>query len=296
MASIAWGARWRDNCLRVRSQSVISAKTRIEVVTEGVFTRMILSDRGLEGVAAVIFDEFHERSLDADLSLALALDVAGALREDLRLLVMSATLDGARVARLLGDAPAIVSEGRAFPIVTKYLGRDPAERIEAAVVAAAMRALAEESGSILAFLPGQGEIKRVAALLAERLKDSNVEITPLYSAIDRAAQDRAIAPVKSPARKIVLATSIAETSLTIEGVRIVIDCGLARDRVFEPDRGLTRLETVRVSPRRRRSAPRPRRAHRARGLLPLMGRSRDRSARGFFDARDHGGGSFRPCP
>ncbi|MEJ0092660.1 MAG: ATP-dependent helicase HrpB [Methylocella sp.] len=232
---------------RVRSQSLISAKTRLEVVTEGVFTRMILSDPGLEGVAAVIFDEFHERSLDADLSLALALDVAGALREDLRLLVMSATLDGARVARLLDDAPAIVSEGRAFPIATKYLGRDPAERIEAAVVSAAMRALAEESGSILAFLPGQGEIKRVAALLAERLKDSKVEIAPLYSAIDRAAQDRAIAPVKSPARKIVLATSIAETSLTIEGVRIVIDCGLARGPRFEPDRGLTRLETVRVS-------------------------------------------------
>ena len=233
--------------LRVRSQSLVSAKTRIEVVTEGVFTRMILDDPALTGVAAVMFDEFHERSLDADLALALALDVAGALREDLRIVVMSATLDGARVARLLGDAPVIVSEGRAFPVATKYLGRDPNQRLEAAVAAATLRALAEETGSALVFLPGQGEINRVAALLADRLRDATIEIAPLYSAIDRTAQDRAIAPVKPPARKIVLATSIAETSLTIEGVRIVVDCGLARAPRFEPDRGLTRLETVRVS-------------------------------------------------
>jgi ATP-dependent helicase HrpB len=233
--------------LRVRSQSLISAKTRVEVVTEGVFSRMIIDDPVLDGVAAVIFDEFHERSLDADLGLALALDAAGAFREDLRLLVMSATLDGARVARLLEDAPVIVSEGRAFPVVTKYLGRDPGERIEAAVVGAVLRAMTEEPGSALAFLPGQGEITRAAALLAERLQGSNIEIAPLYSALDRAAQDRAIAPVKPPARKIVLATSIAETSLTIEGVRIVIDSGLSRAPRFEPDRGLTRLETIRAS-------------------------------------------------
>ena len=195
----------------------------------------------------MIFDEFHERSLDADLSLALCLDAASVLREDLRLLVMSATLDGARVAKLLDDAPVIVSEGRAFPIETQYLGRKPGERVEAAVAAAALRALAEEKGSILAFLPGQGEIKRTAALLAERISDAKIEIAPLYSAIDRAAQDRAIAPVRAPARKVVLATSIAETSLTIEGVRIVIDCGLTRQPRFEPDRGLTSLETVRVS-------------------------------------------------
>ncbi len=195
----------------------------------------------------MIFDEFHERSLDADLSLALCLDAASVLREDLRLLVMSATLDGARVAKLLDDAPVIVSEGRAFPIETQYLGRKPGERVEAAVATAALRALAEEKGSILAFLPGQGEIKRTAALLAERISDAKIEIAPLYSAIDRAAQDRAIAPVREPARKIVLATSIAETSLTIEGVRIVIDCGLTRAPRFEPDRGLTSLETVRVS-------------------------------------------------
>jgi ATP-dependent helicase HrpB len=233
--------------LRVRAQTLISAKTRIEVVTEGVFARMLLDDPSLAEVALVIFDEFHERSLDADLSLALCLDAAAILREDLRLLVMSATLDGARVARLLDGAPAIVSEGRAFPIVTRYLGRKPGEQIEVAVAAAALRALAEEDGSILTFLPGQGEINRTAALLAERLADPSIEIAPLYSAIDRAAQDRAIAPVRPPARKIVLATSIAETSLTIEGVRIVIDCGLSRAPRFEPDRGLTSLETVRVS-------------------------------------------------
>lgn len=233
--------------LRVRSQSLVSAKTRVEIVTEGVFTRMILHDPTLEGIGAVIFDEFHERSLDADLGLALALDASSALREDLRILVMSATLDAARVARLLDDAPVIVSEGRAFPVETKYLPRDPGERIEAAVVAAALRALAEEAGSVLTFLPGQAEINRAAAMLAERVRDPMVEIAVLYGAIDRAAQDRAIAPAKPPRRKIVLATSIAETSLTIEGVRIVIDSGLARAPRFEPDRGLTRLETVRAS-------------------------------------------------
>jgi ATP-dependent helicase HrpB len=233
--------------LRVRAQTLASAKTRIEIVTEGVFARMILDDPALFGAALVIFDEFHERSLDADLSLALCLDAASALREDLRILVMSATLDGARVAKLLDDAPVIVGEGRAFPIVTKYLGRKPQERIEAAVAAAALRALSEEDGSILAFLPGQGEINRTAALLAERINDPSIEIAPLYSSIGRAEQDRAIAPVAPPARKIVLATSIAETSLTIEGVRIIIDCGLTRTPRFEPDRGLTSLETVRVS-------------------------------------------------
>ncbi|WP_026607537.1 ATP-dependent helicase HrpB [Methylocapsa acidiphila] len=233
--------------LRVRAQSLVSAQTRIEVVTEGVFTRMILDDPSLSGVALVIFDEFHERSLDADLGLALALDVAGALRDDLRLLVMSATLDGARVAQLLDQAPVILSEGRAFPVETIYLGRDPNVRIEAAVAAATLRALSEQSGSILAFLPGQGEINRSASLLAERLGDSAVEIAPLYGAIDKAAQDRAIAPARPPRRKIVLATSIAETSLTIDGVRVVIDSGLTRTPRFEPDLGLTRLETVRVS-------------------------------------------------
>src|SRR4051794_27058892 len=157
--------------LRVRLGSKISARTRIEVVTEGVFSRMILDDPALDGVAAVLFDEFHERSLDADLGLALALDTQGGLREDLRLLVMSATLDGARVARLLGDAPIVESEGRAFPVETRYLGRDSTRRIEEQVADVAARALRSEPGSILVFLPGQGEIRRVETLLRERVTD-----------------------------------------------------------------------------------------------------------------------------
>ena len=232
--------------LRVRLQSLVSRRTRIEVVTEGVFARMILDDPALEGVSAVLFDEFHERSLDGDLGLALALDVQGALREDLRLLVMSATLDGARVARLMGDAPRIESEGRAFPVETRYLGRDPAARLEDQVAQAALRALREEGGSILVFLPGQGEIARVAALLGGRV-GPDVDIAPLFGAMDARAQDRAVAPSPLRRRKIVLATSVAETSLTIAGVRVVIDGGLMRTPRFEPDLGLTRLETVRVS-------------------------------------------------
>ena len=208
---------------------------------------MILDDPELSGVACVLFDEFHERSLDADLGLALALDAQGALREDLRLLVMSATLDGARVAALMGDAPVIESAGRAFPVETRYLGRDPNLRMEEEVARAARRALAEEEGSILVFLPGQGEITRVAALLAERGLPANVDLAPLYGALDRAEQDRAIAKTPPGRRKIVLATSIAETSLTIDGVRIVIDCGFSRVPVFEPNLGLTRLETIRAS-------------------------------------------------
>ena len=233
--------------LRVRLQSLVSRRTRVEVVTEGVFARMILDDPALDGVSAVLFDEFHERSLDADLGLALALDAQGALREDLRLLVMSATLDGARVAKLMGEAALIESEGRAFPVETRYLGRDPAVRVEEQVARAVLRALGEESGSILVFLPGQGEITRVAALLAERVKAPNVDVAPLFGAMEARAQDRAVAPAVAGRRKIVLATAIAETSLTIEGVRVVIDSGLMRVPRFEPDIGLTRLETTRVS-------------------------------------------------
>lgn len=233
--------------LRVRLGSKISRKTRIEVVTEGVFARMILDDPSLEGIAAVLFDEFHERSLDADLGLALALDAQGGLREDLRLLVMSATLDGARVAKLLSDAPVIESEGRAYPVETRYLGRDPNRRIEEQVADAVTRALRAESGSILVFLPGQGEIRRVETLLRERIADPAVDLAPLYGALDRGEQDLAVSPAQSGRRKVVLATSIAETSLTIEGVRVVVDSGLARVPVYEPNIGLTRLETVRVS-------------------------------------------------
>ena len=233
--------------LRVRFASQVSSKTRVEVVTEGIFTRMILDDPSLEGVAAVLFDEFHERSLDADLGLALARDAQQGLREDLKLLVMSATLDGARVAALLGDAPVIESEGRSFPVETHYLGRDPRAPLERQIADAAERALCAESGSVLVFLPGAGEIRRTETVLKDRIADAAVDIVPLYGALDPSVQDRAIAPAKVGRRKVVLATSIAETSLTIEGVRVVIDSGLARVPRYEPDVGLTRLETVRVS-------------------------------------------------
>jgi ATP-dependent helicase HrpB len=233
--------------LRVRMESEVSAQTRIEVVTEGVFTRMILDDPALESVGAILFDEFHERSLEADLGLALALDAQGAFREDLRILVMSATLDGARVAKVLGDAVVIESAGRAFPVETRYVGRDPALRVEEDVARLALAALKTEPGSILVFLPGQGEILRTASILSERLSEAAIDIAPLYGAMDRDAQIRAIAPSPVGRRKIVLATSIAETSLTIEGVRVVIDSGLARVPHFEPDVGVTRLETQRVS-------------------------------------------------
>ena len=232
---------------RVRMQSRVSAKTRVEILTEGVFTRMILDDPGLEGVAAVLFDEFHERSLDADLGLALALQAQQLLRPDLKLLVMSATLDGARVASLLGDAPIIESFGRQFPIETRYLGRDPQARLEDQAARAARKALAEETGSVLVFLPGQGEIRRTEQLLRDQVRDPTVDIDPLYGALDLRAQETAIAPAPEGRRKVVLATSIAETSLTIEGVRVVVDCGLARVPRYDPSSGLTRLQTVRVS-------------------------------------------------
>lgn len=232
---------------RVRMQSKVSARTRIEVVTEGVFTRMILSDPELAGVACVIFDEFHERSLDADLGLALARDAQMLLREDLRILVMSATLDGAAVARLLDEAPVVESQGRMFPVDTRYLGRDETQRLEDRVARAVERALAEETGSLLVFLPGQGEILRTAERLAERVRRPDVDVAPLYGALDPKDQDRAIEPAPAGRRKVVLATSIAETSLTIQGVRVVIDGGLARVPRYEPASGLTRLATVRVS-------------------------------------------------
>ena len=237
---------------RTRLQSRIGPKTRIEVITEGVFTRMILDDPGLEGVGAVLFDEFHERSLDADLGLALARETQGLLREDLRLLVMSATLDIAGVSRLLADdagegAPVIEAEGRMFPVETRYLGRNAVERIEDATARAVSQALGGEGGSLLVFLPGQGEIHRTAQRLAERLHDPAVDVVPLYGALDKDIQDRAIQPAAPGRRKVVLATSVAETSLTIEGVRVVIDGGLSRVPRFEPSSGLTRLATVRVS-------------------------------------------------
>jgi ATP-dependent helicase HrpB len=232
---------------RVRFGSKITRATRIEVVTEGIFTRQILDDPELSGVAAILFDEFHERSLDADLGLALARDAQLGLREDLRILVMSATLDGARVAKLLGEAPVVESEGRAFPVETRYLGRKADAQIERQMADAIASALRADSGSVLAFLPGAAEIRRTQNFLAERVQDASIEIVPLFGALDAAVQDRAISPAPKGMRKVVLATSIAETSLTIEGVRIVVDSGLARVPRYEPDIGLTRLETVRAA-------------------------------------------------
>ena len=231
--------------LRVRFGSKISSRTRIEIITEGIFTRLILDDPMLDGVSAVIFDEFHERSLDADLGLALARDVQLGLREDLRILVMSATIDGARIANLLGGAPVIASEGRAFPVETRYAGRD-ARPIEPQVADTILRAMRADPGSVLAFLPGAAEIRRTKTLLEGRTEPTT-DVVALYGALAGDEQDRAIAPALPGRRKIVLATSIAETSITIEGVRIVVDSGLARVPRYEPDVGVTRLETVRVS-------------------------------------------------
>jgi len=214
--------------LRVRFDSKVSRRTRIEVITEGVFTRLLLGEAMLTGVAAVLFDEFHERSLDAD-----------------RLLVMSATLDAARVAKLIGGAPVVAAQGRAFAVETRYLGRD-ARPIEPQVADAIVHSVRADQGSLLAFLPGAAEIRRTRTLLEGRL-DPAIDLVALYGALAGDEQDRAIAPAPPGRRKIVLATSIAETSITIEGVRIVVDSGLARVPRYEPDVGVTRLETVRVS-------------------------------------------------
>ena len=228
---------------RVRMETCVGPRTRIEVITEGILTRRLLTDPSLEGVAAVIFDEFHERSLHADLGLALCLEVREALRGDLRLLVMSATLDGAAIAELLGGAPEIRSEGRMFPVAVRHLDRPGPEGFEAAMAGAIRRALREEGGSLLAFLPGEREIRRVQALL----EDGGHKVVPLYGTLGPAEQDAALRPAPDGSRKIVLATDIAETSLTIEGVRIVIDGGTRRVPRFDPRSGLTRLETVRIS-------------------------------------------------
>ncbi|MBA3449498.1 MAG: ATP-dependent helicase HrpB [Pseudaminobacter sp.] len=230
----------------MRMENRVSARTKILVVTEGVLARMILDDPELSGVSAVLFDEFHERSLDGDFGLALALDIQAALRPDLRLLVMSATLDGARVARLLGAAPVIESQGRGFPIDIRYQERTAGTPVEDAMAKTIKDVLADETGSVLAFLPGQREIERTAERLAGRTAE-NVDIVPLYGMLDGKAQDAAIKPAPAGRRKVVLATSIAETSITIDGVRVVIDSGLSRLPKFEPATGLTRLETVRVS-------------------------------------------------
>ncbi|RBO97587.1 ATP-dependent helicase HrpB [Pseudochrobactrum asaccharolyticum] len=231
---------------RMRLDSRYNAQTQILVVTEGVFARMILDDPELSGISAVLFDEFHERSLDADFGLALALDVQGALRPDLKILVMSATLDGARVAELLDNAPVVESEGRSFPVEIRYQERKTDERIEDTMARTIRAVLADEQGSLLCFLPGQGEIERTVRALEGRIGD-HVMLCPLYGVMDGRDQDAAIKPAPEGKRKVVLATSIAETSITIDGVRVVIDSGLSRQPRFEPATGLTRLETVRAS-------------------------------------------------
>ena len=232
---------------RIRGESKTSRATRIEVVTEGILTRMIQSDPGLDGIGALIFDEFHERSLNADLGLALALEIRGALREDLMLLVMSATLDAAPVAALMGDAPLITSEGRAYPVETRWLPRPPdaSFRYEASMASLIVQAVEENpEGGVLVFLPGEGEIRRVEAALGNRLP-LGCEIRPLFGAMDFAAQRAALTPAKG--RKIVLATSIAETSLTIPDVRVVVDGGRARRARFDPNSGMSRLVTERLT-------------------------------------------------
>ncbi|MDO6441853.1 ATP-dependent helicase HrpB [Marinobacter sp. 2_MG-2023] len=234
---------------RTRLDTQVSGATRIEVVTEGILTRLIQNDPMLEQYAAVLFDEFHERSLQADLGLALVRETQEALRDDLRVLVMSATLDTAPIARLLGDVPILSSEGRAFPVDVLYrpaptTRRSP--RLVDRVVAVITDALTQQPGSVLVFLPGAGEIQRVAQALAGQLA-SNVMVTPLYGNLKAAEQDLAIAPAAEGIRKVVLATAIAETSLTIEGVRVVVDSGLQRRAVFDPNSGMTRLITGRVS-------------------------------------------------
>lgn len=231
---------------RVRNETKVSRDTRVELVTAGVFVRIILADPALDGVAAVLFDEVHERAVDMDLGLALALDAQAALRDDLRLVAMSATLDGRRYAKLLGNAPIVESQGRLYPIDTIYLGGDQELRVEDRVTRAVLKGLTEENGSILAFLPGQSEILRTAERLEGRIPPDTT-LAPLFGALDARVQDAAIRPAPPARRKVVLATSIAETSLTIEGVRLVVDCGLARRPRYEPGSGLTRLETVRVS-------------------------------------------------
>jgi ATP-dependent helicase HrpB len=232
---------------RTRLDSRIGPATKIEVVTEGILLRVIQDDPALDGIGLVIFDEFHERSLDADLGLALALETRRHLREDLRLLVMSATLDGAPIAELMDGAPVIASIGKSYPVELRYLERPPTDRVETAVTTTIRRALAEEEGSLLVFLPGGAEIRRVERMLAEGERDAAVILAPLHGDLPHAAQDEAIRPAPPGRRKVVLATSIAETSLTIEGIRIVIDSGLMRVPRFDPTSGMTRLETVRVS-------------------------------------------------
>ena len=232
---------------RMRLDTKVGPKTRIEVVTEGVLARLLQQDPALSGYAIVLFDEFHERSLQADTGLTLCLESQRLFRPDLRLLVMSATLDCGPVSELLGQAPVIACEGRLFPVETRYLDQPLSGHLDVAVVQSIRRSLTQDQGSFLVFLPGMAEIRRVERKLLDLNLGSNILIAPVHGDLPQEAQDRAIAPAQPGTRKIVLATSIAETSLTIDGVRIVIDAGLLRVPRFDPRSGLTRLETIRVT-------------------------------------------------
>ena len=231
----------------VRLDRKISARTRIEVVTEGILTRRLQTDPELSGVGLVIFDEFHERSLDGDFGLALTLDIQRGLRDDLRILVMSATLDAARVAAHLGDAPVIDAPGRVFPVETRYLERAQRQTIAADAARAVHHALSETGKSLLVFLPGEAEIRRTERALDASVLPEGTTVHPLFGAMGFAAQDAAIRPAPEGQRKVVLATTIAETSLTIDGIGAVIDTGYKRVPRFDPASGMTALETIRVS-------------------------------------------------
>jgi ATP-dependent helicase HrpB len=232
---------------RTRLETRVSRDTRVEVVTEGILTRMLQDDSGLAGIGCVIFDEFHERSLNADLGLALCIESQQTLREDLRLLVMSATLDLAPIAKLLGDAPIVTARGRSFEVTTQYIPRRPDIYLEQQTAQVVRTALREHEGDVLCFLPGAAEIRRVQRALEDSNPDPRLAVLPLYGELEGAAQDAALAPAPAGQRKIVLATSIAETSLTIEGIRIVIDSGLRRYAEFDPATGMSRLVTAKVS-------------------------------------------------
>ncbi|MFC7005966.1 ATP-dependent helicase HrpB [Bowmanella sp. JS7-9] len=231
---------------RVRGETKVSKDTQLEIVTEGILTRMLQSDPELSGVGLVIFDEFHERSLHADLGLAFTLEVQQGLRDDLRILVMSATLDAQQLHKLMPDAEVLSSEGRSYPVYELYVNDNSQRPVAAKIADVVNRALQEQSGNVLAFLPGSGEIRQCAQLLQECVS-ADIQIMPLYADLDRASQDGAIAPPAPGMRKVVLATNIAETSLTIDGIRVVVDSGLEKQAAFDPVRQMTRLSTVRIS-------------------------------------------------
>ncbi|MDP3597589.1 MAG: ATP-dependent helicase HrpB, partial [Nitrospirota bacterium] len=232
---------------RMRLDTKVGPTTKIEVVTEGILARLLQDDPALSSYAIVLFDEFHERSLQADTGLALCLESQRLFRPDLRLLVMSATLDCGPVSELLGQAPVIACEGRMFPVETRYLKQPLSGHLDVAVVQSIKQSLAQDQGSLLVFLPGMAEIRRVERKLLDLNLAPNIVVAPLHGNLPQEAQDRAIAPAQAGMRKIVLATSIAETSLTIDGVRVVIDAGLLRVPRFDPRSGLTRLDTIRVT-------------------------------------------------